>query len=146
MARPEKISDIPMDERNEEIGSFDVGKISVNPGLLEFYAKLIREIEKAGGSVERGEYAEQSVRLYLPKDQVQLEKKLKNMQGSWDYNKKKYDSAVTRDETGTEFDEWDRNRIVEFAEKEGLPNPFDVFAANDDELNEIRKELESNKA
>jgi hypothetical protein len=66
------------------------------------------------------------------------------MQQSWDHSKKMYDKAVLRDGIG-DMSEWDRDRIVKFAEAEQLPNPFDPFCANDDELDEIRRELEASR-
>jgi hypothetical protein len=145
MARPESIKDIPLDERADVVASFYVDKISANPGLLKYYAGLLEVVQKAGGEVERSEWCLQNVTLHMPKDAKQLAHQLKQMQSRWDTDKELYESAVIRDTTGRDFRDWERSNVERFAEKEGLPNPFDVFAANDDELDKIRAELEANR-
>lgn len=130
MARPTSFNDIPADERFESIGSFNAGMISTSPALLKHYVGLIERLQKMHGRVERNKYNDGAVELYIPKDQIQLQRKLDSMQSSWDHAQRLYDKAVVRDDTGEEFREWERDTVVRFAENEGLPNPFDVFASH----------------
>lgn len=146
MARPETFNDIPLDERNEQIGSFSVGKLSTAPTLLKHYATFIEAVEKAGGHVVPNKWNNSDVDIFIPKSHKLLEYRLMDLQDTWDRHKKLYERAAVRDETGDELKEWERENVVKFAEKEGLPNPYDVFAANDDELDQIRKELLGNKS
>jgi hypothetical protein len=144
MARPESIKDIPLEERNEQIGSFNVGKLSTSPTLLKHYATFVEQIEKAGGHIVPNKWNSSEVDIFIPKTSHLLDYRLSDMQQSWDHSKKMYDKAVLRDGIG-DMSEWDRDRIVKFAEAEQLPNPFDPFCANDDELDEIRRELEASR-
>ena len=144
MARPETIMDIPADERNEQVGSFNVGKLSVSPTLLKHYAAFVEQLEKAGGHMVPNKWNNSEVELFIPKNEHQLNYLLKDMQSRWDESQKMYNKAVTRDGIN-DLKEWERDRIKKFSEDEGLPNPFDPFCANDDELDAIRRELESSR-
>lgn len=145
MARPESTNDVPLDERTDFVGEIHVDKISNNPMLLKQYAAFLEALAKAGGEFKRNDYGLHNVSLYIPKDAKQIAFHLKSMQSRWDNNKELYEQAVIRDSTGKEFREWERDTVVRFAEENDLPNPFDVFASNDDELDEIRRELESHR-
>lgn len=141
MARPESINDIPMDERTDLFAQFYLDKISASPLLLKYYAQLLGELEKVGGSITRSDWSLENVSLYVNKDSAQLKYMLKQLQERWDRRQESYNNAVLRD--GVEdLKEWQRDDIRKWAEEEGLPDPFDPFAATNDELIQIRRDLQ----
>lgn len=142
MARPESIKDIKHDDRFVRIAMFEVDKIISNPALLKHYTALLEAVQKVGGYADK---AYSTVDVNIPKDERQLEEQLRTDQYRWDDMQKLYNLAVNRGENSDEIPEWRRNSLKEWARENDLPDPFDVFAANDPELEAIRKELESSK-
>jgi hypothetical protein len=136
MARPETIKDVK--ERMVEIGTIDLERIVTNPALLKPYTAFIEAVQKMNGTVETT-YGSQ-VKMKLLRDQKQLEHQLSSEQYLWDDIQKRYNQAVRADESNP-VPEYFRNSVTEWAKAEGLPDPFDPFAANDPELRRIREEL-----
>jgi hypothetical protein len=137
MSRPESIKDIKTQDRLVRIAMFEIDKIISNAALLKHYTALLEAAQKIGGNAEKS-YS--SVDISIPKDQKQLEEQLKNDQYHWDDKQKLYNRAL-RGSTTDPIPEWQRSGLKEWAREEGLPNPFDVFAANDPELAALRAEL-----
>lgn len=136
MARPETIAEVK--SRQETIGSLDVSKFSTTPALLKHYTALVEALEKMGGECEAS-YA--NVTLKRPKTKEELELQLATDQREWDRIRKLYYQAVKCDPEDEPIREYQQESIKHWARGEGLPDPFDVFAANDPELAEIRKSL-----
>ena len=135
MARPETIADVK--DRFIRMGSIEFGKISMTPELLKPYTAFLEAVKKMGGHMEEN-YS--GIEMFLPRTKKQLEDQLRSERYSWDNNEKYYKKALKADESDP-VEEWRRDGIREWATEEGLPNPFDVFAANDPELARIRAEL-----
>ena len=142
MSRPESIADIKHDDRFIRVATFDVDQIITSPMLLKHYNSMLEQVQKLGGFADKN-YS--GVELHIPKSKKLLEDQLKGDQYHWDELQRYYNLAVVRGPGDTDVPEWRRNSIKEWAKAEGLPDPFDVFAANDDELDAIRQELEENK-
>lgn len=138
MARPESTKDIKHDDRFVRIATFDVDKIIGNAQLLKHYTALLETAQKMGGFADKS-YS--SVEVQIPKDQKQLEEQLRGDQYRWDEQQKYYNLALNRGTNSDEVPEWRRNGIKDWAKEEGLPDPFDVFAANDPELQQLRVDL-----
>ena len=143
MARPESIKDIKQDNRFVRVALFESDKIIANPLLLKHYTALLEAAQKLGGHADKSSYG--TVEIYIRKNNRELEEQLKSDQYYWDENQKFYNLAVLRGENSDDVPEWRRSGIIAWAKENDLPNPFDVFAANDDELDAIRQELEANK-
>lgn len=143
MSRPENLADIKHDDRFVRVASFEVDHIITSPVLLKHYNAMLETVQKFGGFVNKS-YS--SVELSIPKSKELLEAQLRSDQYRWDEMQKFYNLAVVRGPGDTDVPEWRHNGIKEWAKDEGLPNPFDVFAANDDELDRIREELEANRS
>lgn len=141
MSRPENLADIKHDDRFIRVASFEVDRVITSPMLLKHYNALLEQVQKLGGFASKS-YA--SVELNIPKDKELLEQQLRNDQYRWDELQKYYNLAVVRGPGDTEVPEWRHNSIKEWAKEEGLPDPFDVFAANDPELAQICADLEMN--
>lgn len=141
MSRPESLADIKHDDRFIRVASFEVDRVITSPMLLKHYNALLEQVQKLGGFANKS-YA--SVELNIPKDKELLEQQLRNDQRRWDELQKYYNLAVVRGPGDTEIPEWRHNSIKEWAKEEGLPDPFDVFAANDPELAQICADLEMN--
>jgi len=142
MSRPESLADIKHDDRFIRVASFEVDRVITSPMLLKHYNALLEQVQKLGGFASKS-YA--SVELNIPKDKELLEQQLRNDQYRWDELQKYYNLAVVRGPGDTEVPEWRHNSIKEWAKEEGLPDPFDVFAANDPELAQICADLEVNQ-
>lgn len=138
MARPESIKDIKHDDRFVRIAMFEVDKIISNAPLLKHYTALLEAVQKVGGFAEKS-YA--SVDVKIPKDDSQLADQLRHEQYVWDDMHKIYNLALNRGTNSDDIPEWRHNSIKTWAKEEGLPDPFDVFAANDPELAAMREEL-----
>lgn len=139
MARPNSIADVT--DRTNLVATFHTEFITTR--LIYFaYAAFIETAQKFNGQVKPNKWNKAQIEVFLPKSKEELEMQLIADQNSWDYRKEEYDKAVNRDPVSDEFDEYKQNRIKEFAKQNGFPNPFDVFSANDSDLDEIRRELE----
>ena len=138
MARPETLKDIKQDDKFVRIAMFEVDKIISNAPLLKHYTALLEAVQKVGGFAEKS-YA--TVDVKIPKDDSQLADQLRHDQYVWDDMQKIYNLAVNRGANSDDIPEWRRSSIKTWAKEEGLPDPFDVFAANDPELNALREEL-----
>lgn len=140
MARPNSIADVT--DRTNLVATFHTEFINTSPIMLKHYAAFIETAQKFNGQVKPNKWNKAQIEVFLPKSKEELEMQLIADQNSWDYRKEEYDKAVNRDSVSDEFDEYKQNRIKEFAKQNGFPNPFDVFSANDSDLDEIRRELE----
>lgn len=138
MARPDSISDIKHEDRFVRVATFEIDKIVANAALLKHYTSLLEAIQKAGGNASKS-YS--TVELTVPKDKQELEQQLASDQYSWDDSNKFYNLALNRGENSDEIPEWRRSSIKRWAKEQELPDPFDVFAANDPELQQMRMEL-----
>lgn len=138
MARPESIKDIKQDDKFVRIAMFEVDKIIGSAPLLKHYTALLEAAQKMGGFAEKS-YS--TVDVKIPKDDTQLTDQLRHDQYVWDDMQKLYNLAVNRGTNTDDIPEWRRSGIKVWAKEEGLPNPFDVFAANDPELSALRAEL-----
>lgn len=136
MARPESIKDVQ--DRFVRVAMFEVDKIIANPTLLKHYTAMLEAAQKLGGYAEK---AYSTVDVNIPKDQKQLEDQLRSDQYQWDDMKKFYNLALNRGVNSDDIPEWRQSSIKRWAQEEGLPDPFDVFAANDPELAALRAEL-----
>lgn len=137
MSRPKTIKDVK--DRKEEIAVIYVDKLSTSPMLLKHYAALLETVQKFNGVAEVNY---NSVKLFIPKDTNQLETQLRYEQSNWDNERALYDRALNRETVEDKpLREWEKDTVKRFAEQEHLPNPFDVFAANDPELDKMRQEL-----
>jgi hypothetical protein len=139
MARPKHITDIKPENRFIRIAMVEFTNIAASPALVKAYAALLDAAEKAGG---HGDAKYNTVDINIPKTKDQLENQLKEDQRVWDSRQRSYNIAVLAKEDAEPLKEWEKDYVREWAEKEGLPNPFDVFAANNEELKKVREELE----
>jgi hypothetical protein len=117
MARPETIADV--EEKMIRIGSFDLERVVTEPKLLKAYTALIEQLQLMKGTVEPT-YG-QTVEFHLPRNQKQLQERLRSDQYSWDDHQKHYKLALL----GEEVADWRKSGISEWAKEEGLPDPFD---------------------
>lgn len=138
MARPESIKDIKDEDLYVRIAMFEVDKIISSAPLLKHYTALLEAVQKMGGLAEKS-YSTVDVKIL--KDKAQLEDQLRHSQYVWDDNQKYYNLALNRGSNSDEIPEWRHNSIRQWAKDNDLPDPFDVFAANDPELAELREEL-----
>lgn len=137
MARPESHKDISDENRFTRVAMFEIDKIVTNANLLKHYTALLEAIHKMGGRSEKGY---NSIDLDIPKNSKQLDEQLKSDQYHWDDYEKLYRKALAGDSVDP-IPEWRRSTLKEWAEKEGLPDPFDVFAANNEDIQELRREM-----
>jgi len=138
MARPENIKDIKNDDRFVRIAMFEVDKIISSASLLKHYTALLEAVQKMGGLAEK---AYSTVDVKIPKDQAQLADQLRHDQHVWDDMQKYYNLALNRGINSDDIPEWRHNSIKTWAKENDLPDPFDVFAANDPELAALRADL-----
>ena len=138
MARPESIKDIKDEDLYVRIAMFEVDKIISSAPLLKHYTALLEAVQKMGGLAEKS-YS--TVDVKIPKDRPQLEDQLRHSQHVLDDNQKYYNLAFNRGAYSDDIPEWRHNSIRQWAKDNDLPDPFDVFAANDPELAELREEL-----
>lgn len=136
MSRPEAIKDVK--DRTIRVGSMDLERIVTVPAILKHYTALIEALQKIDGEI-RTAYG-MTVEFYLPRDEKQLLSQLSTDQYQWDDSEMEYRRALKAD-LNDSVKEYKRDRIKEWAKEEGLPDPFDVFAANDPELQRIREEM-----
>ena len=136
MSRPETTNDVT--DRFVRVAMFETEQIMTNAILLEHYTALLYAITKMGGHADKS-YS--SIDLNIPKDEKQLEAQLRNDQYRWDEMQKLYNVALKGDTVTDPVPEWRRNGIKEWAKEEGLPDPFDVFAANNEDIQKLRDEL-----
>jgi hypothetical protein len=139
MARPEKISEVT--ERHERFALFYTENFATEPAVLKHYTAMLEAVQKFGGKVER-QYT--TVEMYIPKTQKQLQAQLETDQRTWDRHRDLYLRAVKADPEEEPVKEYERSYVQEWARKEHKPDPFDVFAANDPDLRDIRKSLGMN--
>lgn len=139
MARPENIKDIKDEDRFVRIATFEVEKIMCNAVLLKHYTALLEAVQKMGGKAEKS-YS--TIDVSAPKDDRELLQQLEYDQRTWDSRLAEYNLAVTRGPSDEDFPDWKRNTIIRWAKENDMPDPFDVFAANDPELAAIRADLE----
>jgi hypothetical protein len=137
MARPESHKDISDENKFTRVALFEIDKIVTNANLLKHYTALLEAIHKMGGRSEKGY---NSVDLDIPKNQQQLDEQLKNDQYHWDDYEKLYRKALAGDSVDP-IPEYRRGTLKEWAEKEGLPDPFDPFAANNEDIQKLRREM-----
>ena len=137
MARPESHKDISEDNKFCQIARFEIDKIISNANLLKHYTALLEAVHKMGG---KSDHSYNSVDLDIPKNTKQLDEQLKSDQYHWDDLDKLYRKALAGDSVDP-IPEYRRSILTEWAEKEGLPNPFDVFAANNEDIQKIRREM-----
>lgn len=138
MARPENIKDIAEQDRFVRIATFEIDKVIGNAKFLKHYTALLEVVQNFGGHADK---AYSTMDLYIPKNDKELADQLRSDQYQWDDAKKYYNLAVNRGPDSDEIPEWRRSTIVRWAKENDLPDPFDVFAANDPELQELRAEL-----
>lgn len=136
MSRPETTNDVT--DRFVRVAMFETEQIMTNAILLKHYTALLDAITKMGGHADKS-YS--SIDLNIPKDEKQLEAQLRNDQYRWDDMQKLYNVALKGDTVTDPVPEWRRNGIKEWAKEEGLPDPFDVFAANNEDIQKLRDEL-----
>lgn len=144
MSRPESIEDIPLEDRIDLFATFYLDKISSNSDLLFEYTRLLSAVENVGGIVKRSDYSLENVSFYVYRDKQQLDYELSRKQANWDSLKEQYEKAVLRDGID-DLREWQRDSIRKWAETEGLPDPFDPFATNNEDLQKIRADLGMNE-
>ena len=139
MARPESFKDLSNSDRFVRIALFEIDKIMTSAVLLKHYSALLEAVQKHGGKAEKS-YS--TIEVMLPKDQQELQQQLEYDQRTWDNRKKEYNLAVNRGPSDADFPEWKVSNLKLWAKENDLPDPFDVFAANDPELAAIRNDLE----
>lgn len=138
MARPESIKDVKESDRFVRIAMFEIDKIVTNSVLLKHYTALIQAVEHRGGKIEKN-YS--TVDVSIPKSNQELDYQLECDQRNWDEMQRLYNLALNRGPTDTDIPEWRRDSIKRWATDEGLPDPFDVFAANNEDIQAIRDEM-----
>lgn len=138
MARPESINDIKPEDRITRIATFEIDRFMADPALLKNYTGLLEIVKKMGGEVQKS-YS--SMDFYVPKTKTELENQLRTDQSVWDDNYKYYNLALNRGPGDSDIPEWRRSSIKSWSILNELPDPFDVFAANDPELAQLRSDL-----
>ena len=138
MARPENIKDIKHKDRFVRIAMFELDKMITSAVLLKHYTALIEAVEKHGGSIEKNY---NTVDINIPKTTSELEYQLENDQRNWDEMQRLYNLALNRGPSDTDIPEWRRDSIKRWAKEEDLPDPFDVFAANNMDIQRLREEM-----
>jgi hypothetical protein len=134
---PRPVSTEEITERSRSIGRIEVERLGTHPSLLKAYAALLDAVTKMGGHAEQ-RYS--NVELFIPKTAQELADQLESDQRRWDSTEALWLRAVRADE-GDELREYERETVVAWCEAEGKPNPFDPFAARDEDLAAIRREL-----
>jgi hypothetical protein len=137
MARPESHKDISDENRFTRVAMFEIDKIISNANLLKHYTGILEAVHKMGGKSEK---SYNSIDLDIPKNSKQLDEQLKTDQYHWDDLEKLYRKALAGDSVDP-IPEWRRSTLKEWAQNEGLPDPFDVFAANNEDIQELRREM-----
>lgn len=138
MARPESINEIEEENRFVRLAMFELDRIMTDAALLKHYTALLEVVTKMGG---RADKAYSTIDLDIPKNKKQLEDQLRSDQYNWDETQKLYRIALKGDSSDEPIREYQKTTIKEWAKREGLPDPFDVFAANDEDIQKLRKEM-----
>lgn len=138
MARPESIKDVKEADRFVRIAMFEIDKIVTNSVLLKHYTSLIQAVEHRGGMVQKNY---NTVDVSVPKSTQELEQQLEYDQRGWDESQKYYNLALNRGPADADIPEWRRNSIISWAKENDLPDPFDVFAANNEDIQALRDEM-----
>lgn len=116
MPRPLSISDI--EPENVEFGSIELSKISTDPLLLKGYTAFMEGAQKAGVTIEAGNYG--AVRFFRPANAAELQSQLERAQARWDNSKKYYEQLAS---VGDVEYSYHRDYAQEYAQSEGLPWP-----------------------
>lgn len=138
MSRPESIKDIAEKDRFVRIAMFEIDKIVTSAILLKHYTALIEAVQKHGGNIEKNY---NTVDVNIPKTTSELEYQLESDQRQWDEMQRLYNLALNRGPSDTDIPEWRRDSIKRWAKDEDLPDPFDVFAANNADIMQMRMEM-----
>lgn len=138
MARPESIKDVRENDRFVRVAMFEIDKFVANATLLKHYTALLETVQKIGG---RADKSYNTVDIEIPKTEKELEYQLEQDQRGWDEMQKFYNLALNRGPSDTDIPEWRRDSIKRWATDEGLPDPFDVFAANNEDIATMRAEM-----
>ena len=135
MPRPASTDDIT--ERSRSIGRIEIERFGTHASLLKAYAALLEAVTKLGG---RAEQRYGNVELFIPKTPTELADQLESDQRRWDNAEALWLRAVRADEND-DLREWERETVIAWCDAEGKPNPFDPFAARDEDLAAIRRDL-----
>jgi hypothetical protein len=140
MARPETIKDVK--ERTISVGRIEVNKFLTNPSLLKAYIAFGEAVEKNHGELVDSGY--NGVEFKLLRTEEQLHDQLRSEQYQWDDSHKLYNRAVMRYHEDVEAPkDYQQDRIKEWAEQEGLPDPYAMLSDDfdDETLDRIRQEM-----
>lgn len=138
MSRPEDIKDIKKSDRFVRVAIFEIDKMVTDATLLKHYTALIEAVQKIGGNMEKNY---NNVDVNIPKTRKELDYQLECDQRNWDEMQRLYNLALNRGPTDTDIPEWRRDSIKRWATDEGLPDPFDVFAANNEDIQQLRNDM-----
>ena len=134
---PRPVSTEEITERSRSIGRIEIERFGTHPSLLKAYAALLEAVTKLGGHADQ-RYS--NVELFIPKTAKELAEQLESDQRRWDNAEALWLRAVRADDDDV-LREWERDTVVAWCEAEGKPNPFDPFAARDEDLAAIRRDL-----
>jgi hypothetical protein len=137
MSRPTKLLEVK--DRWNLLAEFHLDQALTNPAIMKHYAALIDAVKKEGGRVVKRYGTE--MRVEVLKSAEEMREQLERDQHRWDEMDQLYRQALDREPGSTDLRESQREALIQWAEREERPNPFDVFAANDPELEAIRKQL-----
>lgn len=136
MSRPETTNDVT--DRFVRVAMFETEQIMTNAILLKHYTALLDAITKMGGHADKS-YS--SIDLNIPKDEKQLEAQLRNDQYRWDDMQQSYNKVLAGADPTEPVPDWKRKSIQNWAKENDLPDPFDVFVANNEDIQKLRDEL-----
>lgn len=125
MARPATFADIAPNNLVIEIASVQIDHFSGDAQRIKAYSDFVGALAKIGATME---VSYNTVRIYVPKNQEQLEDQLRLDQNSWDRNKANYEQALRAEFVET----WRRHSIREWAEAEGFKEPVFVEQVEDE--------------
>lgn len=137
MARPEKTSEVT--ERYNRIATYELAFMMTQPALMKAYTAMCEAAQKMGGRVRS---TGTSVTVEVLKTGEQLRTELEYEQRQWDRMEDSYQVAFNRDpdDLGA-ASEWDKERIQNWAEANGKPDPWAIALHDDPELDAMRTEL-----
>ena len=138
MARPESINDIADSDRYVRVAQFETEHIMTDPALLKHYTAMLEAVVKIGGYPDKS-YS--SIDLYILKNQKQLQDQLRSDQYRWDDMQKSYNIVLANADPTEPVPDWKRKGIQQWAKENDMPDPFDVFAANNDDIKKLRAEM-----
>ena len=138
MARPESINDIADSDRYVRVAMFETERIMTDATLLKHYTALLETITKMGGYADKS-YS--TIDLNVPKNPKQLEDQLKSDQYRWDDMQDSYNKVITCADPTEPVPDWKRKSIQQWAKDNDMPDPFDVFAANNADIMKLRLEM-----